>query len=72
LRAIAEQFSDLSPTTPADETTLKMLHIKYSILLQIADQLLRDRELRLKEWARRIDRLANPLVDGNEELVRIV
>jgi len=72
LRAIAEQFPDLSPTTPADETTLKMLHINYSILLQIADQLLRDRELRLKEWARRIDRLANPLVDGNEELVRIV
>lgn len=64
LRAVAEQFPELSPETPADEETRKMLETKYGILLQITDQALRDRELRLKEGARKIDRWANPLVVG--------
>lgn len=64
LRAILEQFPDLSPTNPADEDTLKMLQAKYSILLQITDQSLRDRELRIKEGAGKIDRWTNPLVLG--------
>lgn len=64
LRTFVEQFPELSPTTTADEETLKTLQAKYGILLQIADQSLRDRELRLKENARRIDRWTNPLVVG--------
>jgi hypothetical protein len=62
LQAVAAQFPDLSPTTPADEETLKTLQTKYTLLLQIADQSLRDRELRLKEDASRVGRWTNPLV----------
>lgn len=64
LRSVIKQYPDLSTATPADAETLKMLETKYTILLQIADQSLRDRELRLKEGAGRIDRWANPLVVG--------
>jgi len=64
LRAVLEQFPELSPTNPTDEQTLKMLQAKYSILLQITDQSLRDRELRIKEGTGKLDRWTNPLVLG--------
>jgi len=64
LKAIAIEFPELSPSTTTSEVELKVLQAKYGILLQIADQSLRDRELRLKEGARRIDRFTNPLVVG--------
>jgi len=64
LNALADQFPDLSPEKVITEEHLKALETKYNILLQIADQQLRDRELRLKEDARRVDRWANPLVVG--------
>ncbi|WBA44283.1 peptidoglycan recognition protein family protein [Hymenobacter canadensis] len=64
VQVIIEQFPELSPATPADEQTLKCLQTKYGLLLQLADQSLRDRELRLKEGASRVDRWSNPLVVG--------
>ena len=64
LKALADQFPDLSPEKVTTEEQLKALETKYNILLQIADQQLRDRELRLKEDARKVDRWANPLVVG--------
>ena len=47
-----------------DDARLKELDTKYKIRLQIADQALRDREIRLKEQTSWIDKLANPLTVG--------
>jgi hypothetical protein len=47
-----------------DEARLKEVEVKYGLRLQIADQALRDREVRLKENASKIDRCANPLTVG--------
>lgn len=64
LAAIAARYPELAPSASADEATLKQLQAKYGLLIQIADQSLRDRELRLKEGAARLDRWANPLMVG--------
>jgi hypothetical protein len=64
INAIATRFPELAPSANVDDATLKQLETKYRILLQIADQSLRDRELKLKEGAARIDRWANPLMVG--------
>ncbi len=64
LREIAAAFPELSPDTSMDEQARQNLETKYKILLQIADQSLRDRELRIKEGSSKTDRWANPLVVG--------
>lgn len=47
-----------------DEDKLKELQTKFGIRLQILDQMLRNREIRLKEQASKRDRWANPLTVG--------
>jgi hypothetical protein len=65
LGELAARHPDLAAMSPAtDEAELKRLETKYRILLQLAEQSLRDRELRLKEGAAKVDRWANPLMVG--------
>ena len=47
-----------------DEAELRELETKYKIILQIAEQSLKDRELALKEGTARTDRWTNPLLVG--------
>jgi hypothetical protein len=54
----------IASASPVDEARLKEMEVKYRLRIQIADQALRDRELRLKENASKIDRWANPLTVG--------
>lgn len=61
IKEIAAQFPDLAFSPEMDDAALKRIEAKYSIILQIADQSLRDRELGLKERTSRTDRWANPL-----------
>lgn len=61
IKEIAAQFPDLALSPEMDDPALKQLETKYNIILQIADQSLRDRELGLKERTARRDRWANPL-----------
>lgn len=61
LNEIAAQFPDLALSPEMDDAALKRIEAKYNIILQIADQSLRDRELGLKERTSRTDRWANPL-----------
>lgn len=61
LKDIAAQFPDLAFSPEMDDAALKRIEAKYNIVLQIADQSLRDRELGLKERTSRRDRWANPL-----------
>ncbi|HET6853659.1 MAG TPA: N-acetylmuramoyl-L-alanine amidase [Pyrinomonadaceae bacterium] len=58
---ITGQFPDLAPSPEMSEAALKQLEVKYNIILQIADQTLKGRELDLKERTSRTDRWANPL-----------
>jgi hypothetical protein len=51
-------------SAPMDEARLKEVQVKYGLRIQIADQALRDREVRLKENASKFDRWANPLTVG--------
>jgi N-acetylmuramoyl-L-alanine amidase len=61
IKEIAARFPDLALSPEMNDAALKQLEAKYNIILQIADQSLRDRELGLKERAVRTDRWANPL-----------
>jgi hypothetical protein len=64
IKAIATQFPELAVSVETSEANLRQLEAKYKILLQIADQSLRDRELTLKEATARVDRWSNPLMVG--------
>ncbi len=58
------RFPELAPSKDMDDAAVKQLEAKYKIALQIADQSLKDRELRLKENSARIDKWSNPLMVG--------
>lgn len=61
IKEIVEQFPDLAFSPEMDDTALKQLEAKYKVILQIAEQSLKDRELVLKERTAQTDRFANPL-----------
>jgi|GEM_PF-2206921 N-acetylmuramoyl-L-alanine amidase. len=61
IKDITARFPDLAVSPEMSEAALKQLEIKYGIILQIADQSLKGRELDLKEKSSRTDRWANPL-----------
>jgi hypothetical protein len=58
---IGKRIPDLAMTDlPLDDARLKELQAKYAIRLQIADQILRDRELKLKEGTSKREKWTNP------------
>jgi len=62
---VARELPDLAISDePTNEARLKELDVKYGIRLQIADQALKDRELRLKERSSKVEKWANPLTVG--------
>lgn len=64
LRQIARDYPDLGTLENLSEGARQELETKYRIRLQIADQALKEREIRLKEASAHIDRWANPLTVG--------
>lgn len=61
LEEIRARFPDLAISSEMSEADLKQLETKYKLILEIADQSLKSRELSLKEGSSRRDRWANPL-----------
>jgi hypothetical protein len=64
LDRIRRDFPDLSIGGGTDEAALKELEIKYRLQLQLADNAMKERELRLKEESSRAGRWTNPLTVG--------